>query len=147
MFEASKFGLEAIVVIFLSLPAFGSHAADYAVPAGRYSIESQMVLPHMEEMRRIHKRVDACVGPGEVARLFPVFNQPALTGCALLHTISDKETAYFQLECAGVNGASGNASLNLEGERIHGTLIAKMGGKNMTFSQIVNAQRRGSCTH
>jgi hypothetical protein len=120
-------------------------AAEPAITAGSYAIESQMVLPHMEEMRRIVKNVDACVDDGNAARLFPVFHQPALTGCMLVPQGSSIDTVDFKLDCQGINGAQGTAQLSFGDDHITGELVAKMGGKNMTFSQYVDARRTGSC--
>lgn len=41
--------------------------------------------------------------------------------------------------------ASGAASLEGAPERVTGILEVKMGGKNMTFAQRVEAVRRGEC--
>ena len=49
------------------------------------------------------------------------------------------------LDCQGVNGASGTAELAIKDALITGELVAKMGGKNMTFSQHINAKRIGNC--
>ena len=115
------------------------------VVAGSYAIESQMVLPHMEEMRRTSKRVQVCIDDGNAAGMFPIFNHPALRGCALLTQRIDPETIDFVLNCAGVNGARGTAQLTFIGDNIKGELNVKVGGKNMTFVQYVNARRSGAC--
>ena len=115
------------------------------VVGGFYEIESQMVLPHMEEMRRILKNVNACIDDGDAAHLFPVFHQPALAGCVLVPSDVGVATAHYVLNCTGVNGATGTAKLKFTDHHIRGELNAKMGGKNMTFSQYVKARRDGRC--
>lgn len=66
--------------------ACGAIAADtFPLPAGSYAIRSNMVMPHLEEMRR-------------------------------------------------------------QGDGIAGSLIVKMGGKNMTFSQGISAHLQAACT-
>jgi len=99
----------------------------------------------MEEMRRIHKHVNACVNDGDAVQLFPIFHQPALTGCVLTPQEYVGETSRYVLDCQGVNGASGTAELAIKDALITGELVAKMGGKNMTFSQYINAKRIGNC--
>jgi hypothetical protein len=115
------------------------------IGAGSYAIESQMVMPHLDEMRRISEHQTECVAQDDAAQFFPVFKQPALIGCRLRDEPSSDFELNYVLTCDSVNGASGSAQLRLDGEHIKGILKAKMGGKNMTFSQHIQATREGDC--
>lgn len=108
-------------------------------------IESQMVLPHLDEMRRISAHETTCIDNADATRFFPVFRQPALIGCALHPERADAVGADYVLTCASANGATGTARLNVKDGHVKGKLMAKMGGKNMTFSQHVEAYREGNC--
>ena len=112
--------------------------------SGLYVVESRMVLPHLDEMRRIVETRDICVRSAEsLLDFFPVSQQPAMIGCRLVPL--DHSKTDFVLRCDAINGAEGHASLQLGASHIKGRLEAKMGGKNMTFSQLIKARRRGNC--
>jgi hypothetical protein len=42
-------------------------------------------------------------------------------------------------------GTTGTAQLHADADRVKGVLQIKMGGKNMTFSQRIEAKRQGDC--
>ncbi len=115
------------------------------VAAGSYAIESQMVLPHMEEMRRTSKYVQVCIDGGNVVGMFPIFSHPALKDCTLQARNKALGAVDFLLSCPGINGARGTAQLVRDGDKFKGELHAKLGGKNMTFVQYVEARRSGPC--
>ncbi len=52
----------------------------------------------------------------------------------------------YVLSCASARVASGTASIESAGQKRVGMLAVKMGGKNMTFSQRIEAQRGALCT-
>lgn len=119
--------------------------AEPLVPDGQYTVAAQMVLPHLEEMRRHSEQHSVCVRADDVSVLFPVFRQPALLGCALEQRGADADGIRYELVCTAVRGGSGNARLQFNEAGLRGTLEAKMGGKNMTFSQFIRAERIGGC--
>jgi len=114
------------------------------VPPGLYAVKSQMVMPHMEEMRRIVKEGKRCVVEGPAA-LFPVLDQHALLGCKFDFPKQDGAAMNYLLVCESARVATGQARLEGGAESLVGTMQIKMGGKNMTFSQRVEAQRLGAC--
>lgn len=134
-------GLFAAALAVAPLPA---PAESFALQAGNYDIAAQMVMPHMDEMRRIVTREQRCVGSDPVA-LFPVLRQPALGGCSLGYGVRDSDSFRYVLVCETARVATGTARLSNAGDRIVGTLEVKMGGKNMTFSQHVEAVPAGGC--
>lgn len=104
-----------------------------------------MVLPHLDEMRRMVTQHEVCLDEGPaILQLFPVAGQPALRGCQLV--APENEGMTFSLQCNENNGASGRLSFRREGEVVVGELEAKIGGKNMTFSQFVRVRRSGDCS-
>lgn len=120
-------------------------AARFPLDAGAYTVRSTLVMPHLEEMRRIVDEARHCVGVGEIERLFPVLRQPALRGCRLGHGTTRHAEFVYLLVCESARVASGTATVRHEGDRVIGTLEVKMGGKNMTFAQRVEARRQGRC--
>jgi len=142
----------ASLPVLLGASLIGSSAnagqRDRGILDGAYAIESQMVLPHMEEMRRIYKSAHACIRNSDAAQLFPVFHQRAFTGCTLALARQEITERYYVLECNGVNGPTGTATLTLfsgDPDRIKGEFAAKIGGKNMTFFQYIDARKSGRC--
>ena len=134
--------ITAVCVAFTLATAAGARGV---YQAGRYQIESQMLLPHLEEMRRISEHQSLCVDGADALGFFPVALQPALRGCALVADPDAAAEMDYVLICKSVNGASGHARLAVNGATVKGVLEAKMGGKNMTFSQHVTAHHEGAC--
>jgi hypothetical protein len=126
----------------LPIAAFALDAA--IVPPGLYDVKSQMVMPHMEEMRRIVKEEKRCVVDGPAA-LFPVLDQHALLGCKFDFPKQDDKAMNYLLVCESARVATGQAHFEGSSKSLVGTMQIKMGGKNMTFSQRVEAQRVGVC--
>jgi len=103
-------------------------------------------MPHLEEnLRYATTREQRCLQPDELAALFPVLRHPSLEGCHLDDERRHGSSVRYRLVCASPEVASGTARLDVAGERIAGILEVKMGGKNMTFSQRIEAVRQGGC--
>lgn len=113
---------------------------------GSYDISAQTLLPHLEEnMRYATTRQRRCLGGQDVSALFPLFNHQALAGCALTHGQSTGQDHAYALTCDNPETATGTARVTVKPDTIRGMLEIKLGGKNMTMSQRINAQRLGVC--
>ena len=112
--------------------------------AGHYDIKSTTVMPHLDEMRRNIKQEQICVPKLDVIYLFPVLQNAAFTGCRARKLPSDDGERY-DLDCPGPNGAAGSMTIKAHQQILRGQLETKMGGKNMTFSQFIEAKRMGPC--
>lgn len=130
-----------VLFLFVTAPAF---AANGQLEAGQYELKAYTVMPHLEEMRRITRSEQRCIGEGDVTSLFPVMRQTAFRGCALVPRASD--AGEYDLRCQTELVATGLAVLRHEAGVISATLAVKMGGKNMTFSQHTAARFVGPCT-
>ena len=124
--------------------------AHAATSAYTYQIAATMMMPHLDEMRRQVTQQSRCVTDDVPGGLFPVMEQHALRGCRLDYPKSVENAGgqrrEYVLVCASARVASGTASIDETGERLVGLLAVKMGGKNMTFSQRVEARRGAACT-
>jgi hypothetical protein len=136
--------LAFVSIFFLSSPAAVAGEA-LQVTAGEYAIESNMTMPHLEEMRRIVARETRCVGAQDVRALFPVMRQPALNGCRFDFPEQAADAVQYVLACESARVATGTLALQARPPKLIGHLEVKMGGKNMTFSQRVVATRQGPC--
>lgn len=121
-------------------------ATEFPLVGGAYTIRSNMVMPHLEEMRRITAEETGCLRQDNPLALFPVMRQPALHGCTFRFGEAHDASFQYVLVCETARVATGTAELSHRGDTVVGNLAVKMGGKNMTFSQSVRAQRTGDCT-
>lgn len=80
----------ALLVLFTALFVTAAARAENPPAAGLYDIESYMLMPHLDEIRRLTKSEQRCVGDGDVTSLFPVLRQAAFRGCVLLARASDE---------------------------------------------------------
>ena len=111
-----------------------------------YEITARTVMPHLEEnLRYATTREQRCLQLDELAALFPILRHPSLEGCHLGDELRRGSDVRYRLVCASPQVASGTARLDVAGERIAGILEIKMGGKNMTFSQRIEAVRQRDC--
>jgi hypothetical protein len=132
--------------IAASLLCSAACATSYAGVPGVYEITARTVMPHLEEnLRYATTREQRCVQLGELAALFPILRHPSLEGCHLDEERRHDSSIRYRLVCASPQVAIGTARLEAAGKRIAGSLEVKMGGKNMTFSQHIEAVRQRDC--
>jgi hypothetical protein len=96
-------------------------------------------------MRRIVTHEQYCLRDSDPGGLFPVMRQPALRGCTLDRGEQTPDSFEYVLVCETALGATGHARFKHDRGRVIGTIDVKMGGKNMTFSQRIEARASGGC--
>lgn len=123
-----------------------------AAPPGvaLYRLDTQLLLPHLDEMRRLFRTENRCLdADADASALFPILRQPALRGCGLVPASgghpAPEDAERYRLVCASERVATGQASVFAVRTGYRGALDVKMGGKNMTFSQQITAIRLGNC--
>jgi len=103
-------------------------------------------MPNLEEnLRYATTRERRCLHAHELASVFPVLQHPSLEGCRLAEESRRGDAIRYRLVCASPGVATGAAWLEGGPGRVAGVLEVKMGGKNMTFAQRIEALRRGEC--
>ena len=128
-------------------PCASSLASTVSVEPGLYDLTAQTVMPHLEEsLRYATTRTRQCLGTQDAAALFPLLRHEAFTGCSLVHDASADGEARFTLRCRNPQAPTGAAHFELQPSGFQAVLHVKMGGKNMTLSQRLNAPRVGACT-
>ena len=121
-------------------------ASDEALAPGTYEITARTLMPHLEEnLRYATTREQRCLRGDELASVFPILRHHSLEGCKLGAETRSGGTIRYVLACASPQVATGAAQLDAAPGRITGSLEIKMGGKNMTFSQRIEAVRHGDC--
>jgi hypothetical protein len=112
-------------------------AAARAAEPLAYDLTATTVMPHLEEnLRYATTRERRCLDPRDPSSIFPILSHPSLEGCRLAGDL---------LICASPEVATGTVRLEEGPGRITGVLEIKMGGKNMTFAQRIEAVQRGAC--
>jgi hypothetical protein len=121
-------------------------ASDETVRPGTYDITAQTVMPHLEEnLRYATTRERRCLRSQDLPSVFPILRHQSFEGCELGDASRHGDTIRYLLVCKNPQVATGTARLDAGPGRITGLLEIKMGGKNMTFSQRVEAARQGEC--
>ena len=121
-------------------------ASGEAVEAGTYEITAEIAMPHLEEnLRYATTREHRCLRGDELSSVFPILRHQSLEGCKLGDESQRGNTIRYLLVCASPQVATGVARLDAGPGRVAGVLEIKMGGKNMTFAQRIEAVRQGEC--
>jgi hypothetical protein len=129
-----------------SLLCAAAWASDDAIAPGTYDVTARTLMPNLEDnLRYAMTRERRCLRAHDLATVFPILRHHSLEGCTLGAETRRGATIGYALACASPQVATGSARLDTAPGRISGSLEIKMGGKNMTFSQRVEAVRRGDC--
>jgi hypothetical protein len=121
-------------------------ASGEAVEPGTYEIIAQTAMPHLEEnLRYATTRERRCLRAHELSSVFPILQHQSLEGCKLGEESQRGNTLRYLLVCTSPQVATGVARLEAGPGRLLGVLEIKMGGKNMTFAQRIEAVRQGEC--
>ena len=131
-----------VTLLVISLAPSTGCIAQQITP-GLYQVETRTVLPHLEEMRRTVTTENICLEENNIERLFPILKQPGMVDCRFSRSATQRNTLSYSLNCPGENGAEGEAVVDVQGNVIDAELNAKLGGKNMTFSQFADATLLG----
>ncbi|MGH8657866.1 MAG: DUF3617 domain-containing protein [Gammaproteobacteria bacterium] len=132
------------VMIFLLVAA--AWTPSEALQPGMHEISAQTLMPHLEENLRYSRTSERhCIRDDAVSDFFPILRHPSLHGCKLAASDKRGDARYYPLVCGGSSGTTGIAQLREDANRIAGVLAIRMGGKNMTFSQRIEAKRIGNC--
>jgi|RhiMethySRZTD1v2_1073278.scaffolds.fasta_scaffold147740_2 uncharacterized protein DUF3617 len=136
-----------LYVLIFSMLIRSSAGASETMSPQLYEIITETAMPHLEEnLRYATTREQRCLGPKELRSAFPILQYAALQDCRLDQESRQEEVISYALVCKGGHGTTGHATWQLEPTQSTGTLVVKMGGKNMTFSQRVTARVLGACS-
>jgi hypothetical protein len=121
-----------------------------SLPPGRYEVTTRMSMPHLEEnLRETATTERRCLSGQALPTLFPALEEPGLRHCRLeLANMKSAAPALeldYVLRCTEDPVTSGEAQWRLAGAGGSGRLAVRLGGKNMTFAQLVAVRRLGGC--
>ncbi|MDR7038912.1 hypothetical protein J2X36_003684 [Methylobacterium sp. BE186] len=114
--------------------------------AGRYRTEIRLELPHLDGAGA-RKTVDLCVTEeaGTTGGLKVLSDNNPLASCPISNMIRDGASLSFVIACEGRNAAWGHAAYTLSPTGFEGRIAMRMGGKNMTMTEVQSGHRTGSC--
>lgn len=129
----------------ISLLATAAWTPAIAAPSGLYEITTETLMPHLEHnLRYADTRERRCVRGNAPDVFFSILEHQSFNGCKLGDG-NGRDPIYYPLVCRSSQGPTGTAQLKVAAERVSGVLQIQMGGKNMTFSQRIEAKRQGDC--
>lgn len=135
--------MRAALLIGVLLAAAAS-AAD-PPPRRLYRLSTETGMPHLEwNLRHAVVAETRCLSRAELATSFWMLRDVSLQDCSLVGI----DAARWRLQCSGGHGTSGEARWDWgepPGAVSRGQLDVRLGGKNMTFWQRIEARPLGDC--
>ncbi len=105
---------------------------------------SKTLLPHLEEnLSNTIKKEIRCLGHVEINTLFPILEHSSFNQCDLFQLKTEMNS--YELRCENTGAASGNAVMLIDENQFLARLNIKMGAKNMTMTQRVEAKKLSDC--
>jgi hypothetical protein len=122
--------------------------ADGRLPqGGSYELTARLELPHLERWA-VDKRTIICL-PSSLKDndlLIPIVsaNNP-FTKCSSVNVTAEFSKLEYDIVCPGRGAAKGHAIYLLSVDSFSGRVAMVLGGKNMTMTEVQQAQRTGEC--
>lgn len=131
--------------LVIGLLLAGAAVAADAPPRRLYRISTETGMPHLEwNLRYAVVAESRCLSRDELATSFWMMGDVSLQDCRLVAV----DPSRWRLQCSGGHGTSGEARWDWgehAGEAARGRLDVRLGGKNMTFYQRIEARALGDC--
>lgn len=135
----------ANVLVLLALTVWPVRASE-TLPAQLYDLIIETGMPHLEEnLRYAVTHQQRCLALADLASAFPALQTPAVSDCTLQDEQRHGDLLSYTLICRAGHGTRGGALWYLGEHVIRGTLVVRLGGKNMTFYQRITARPVGAC--
>lgn len=146
-------GQRAAIAAGACLLAATAIAEPVALPleAGTYEVVVNLDLPHLEGMGASRtalvcvEKSGASPAPSPTNGLAVLSENNPLGDCPASNIRMEGDTLLFEVHCKGKNAAEGFAKYTLGREAFEGTIVMKMGGKNMTMTETQKGKRVGDC--
>lgn len=132
-------------LIALAIPQV-STSADTGLREGVYEIEVRLDLPLvLDTNTRKTERVCLTAKKSLTLGLAVLSDNNPLRKCPASNVAASVDALTFDINCPGVNSARGRASYLIAADSFRGRIEMKMGGKNMTMTEIQVGRRIDSC--
>ena len=119
-----------------------------ALRPGAYEIEFRLEMPHLEWVAA-SRQAAICVRDRDLVEtqgLGAVSDNNPLSACPATNMTRAQGALEFDIACPGANAARGHARYLIGTDRFDGRIDMKMGGKNMTMTEVQSGRRRGDCS-
>ncbi|HMN38329.1 MAG TPA: DUF3617 family protein [Hyphomicrobium sp.] len=132
-------------VILLILCMSQVRASDQ-VFAGLYEVDVSLELPHVLDAAT-RKTTTLCLNEdeGTAFGLAVLSDNNPLANCPVSAILRQGNAVSFDIICPGVNAAQGHAAYRLAQTNFEGRIEMKMGGKNMTMTEVQSGRRIADC--
>lgn len=129
----------------LAGPAFAMEPT--MLESGRYEIEVRLELPHLEDMtaNRVARLCLTSEANGNNHGIAVLSDNNPLAKCPVSNVRHDGNELTFDIACEGRNAAHATARYVLAPTSFRGRIAMRMGGKNMTMTEIQTGRRTGAC--
>lgn len=138
----------AMVAAMIGLISYApAQAEDIALEQGAYEVAVRLELPHVEDAGA-QKVTTICIDkadPGGTFGLVVLSENNPLRHCPASNVHHEGDTLTFDIKCPGGNAAIASAKYTLLGQRFDARIAMKMGGKNMTMTEVQSGHRAGAC--
>ena len=124
-----------------------ARAEESALEQGAYEVAVRLELPHVENAGA-QKMATICIDkadPGGTFGLAVLSENNPLGHCPASNVHQEGDTLTFDIKCPGGNAAVASAKYILLGQRFDARIAMKMGGKNMTMTEVQTGHRTGDC--
>lgn len=131
----------------VGIGSVASTADQAALQPGAYEVEVRLELPHIDDTNT-RKVETVCIASAKnqgTHGLAVLSSNNPLGKCPSTNVAQDGATLKFDIVCPGVNQARGRATYLVAPTRFQGRIEMKMGGKNMTMTEVQSGHRTGAC--
>ena len=142
-----KPALPMATLVFMVFARFASAAEPVALQDGRYQVNVRLELPYLEDAG-VSKIATICVtsaDPGGNHGLVVLSDNNPLANCPASNVRDIGGILTFDIVCPGGNAAIASAKYIVAAQRFEGRITMKMGGKNMTMTEMQSGHRIGEC--
>ena len=133
-------------ILSLAVTCWAKTVEPMTMRAGNYEVEVRVELPYLGDINAktvTHVCLSADQGNNYGMGVLSA-NNP-LAKCPTLNIRQEKDELTFEIICEGKNEAKATAKYLLASEHFSGRITMKMGGKNMTITEIQAGRRIGVC--
>src|SRR5262245_55194656 len=137
----------ALVMASSAAPLGLAAAESVRLQPGLYEVDVRLELPHLEytTTSRLKTLCLTSVGVGGNPGFAVLSENNPLAGCPISNVHYGDVHVTFDILCEGSNMGRGFAAFTLGPDRFAGRIAMKMGGKNMTMTEVQRGRRVGNC--
>ena len=117
------------------------------IQAGLYKVDVRLLLPFLDD-KTGHQTVSVCIRntTDKLVDEFNVLSRNTPFGhCLKREIVQTRNKLSFRYQCKDRGAATADAEFELNGTSFVGKISMKMGGKNMTMTELQSGRKTGEC--